>query len=69
MSIQIDWGSNPIVVRSFEENKLSMFLTFLNENGIKRHSTIMPDREISGHIFFVYEKIDEEIMKKWKEGN
>ena len=66
MSIQIDWGSNPIIVRSVEENKLSIFLNFLNKNGIKRHSIIMPDREIKGHILFIYEKIDEKVMKKWK---
>ena len=65
MSIQIDWARNPISVKSQDLERLSIFLNFLKSNGVKKHSILMPDRETSGHIFFIYENIDQNIMEKW----
>ena len=68
MSIQIDWARNPISVKSQVRSELDDFLNFLNELGIRKHSIIMPDRETKGHILFIYQKVDEEIIEKWKKG-
>ena len=68
MSIQIDWARNPISVKSQVRSELDDFLNFLNELGVRKHSIIMSDRETKGHILFIYQKLDEEIIEKWKKG-
>ena len=68
MSIQIDWARDPISVKSQVKLDLEVFLNFLNELGIRKHSIIMSDRETKGHILFIYQKVDEEIIEKWKKG-
>ena len=66
MSIQIDWARNPISVKSQIRVDLEDFLNFLNDLGFRKHSIIMSDRETKGYILFLYQKVDEEIIKKWK---
>ena len=68
MSIQIDWARDTISVKSQIKLDLENFLNFLNEFGIRKHSIIMRDRETKGYILFLYQKIDEEIIEKWKKG-
>ncbi len=69
MPIDVDWGRIPISIRSKVNCELSQFLNYLKKNGLKKHSIIMPDREHSGFIFFIYENIEEDTLEKWnKEG-
>ncbi len=67
MPINVDWGRIPISIRSDNNSELVKFLKNLNKNGLKKHSIIMPDRENGGFIFFIYEHMEESILKKWIE--
>jgi len=66
MPIHVDWGRNPISIKSLNKDELNDLLVFLRENGLKKHSIIMPDRESGGFLFFVYGKLEESFIEKWK---
>ena len=69
MPIQVDWGTVPISIKCPIKDELIQFLSFLNNNGLKKHSIIMPDRESGGFTFLIYESIRKEIVENYiKEG-
>ena len=65
MPIDVDWDRIPISIRSGSNTELSEFLNYLKKKGLKKHSIIMPDREHGGSIFFIYEKLEQNILEKW----
>ena len=66
MSIDVDWGRNPISIKSSNKEDLVNLLAFLKEKGLKKHSIIMSDRVSGGFLFFVYGKLDKNVINKWK---
>ncbi len=66
MTISVDWGRNPISIKSSNKENLTSLLAFLKKNGLKKHSIVMSDRESGGFLFFVYGKLEESMIEKWK---
>ena len=65
--IRIEWTSRPMSVHHEDEQVLTALLDHLREEGLKRHSIIMPDRANgSGFTFFIYEEIDAGWVRTWE---
>lgn len=66
MTIRVDWNANPINVWYHDRSVLDELIEFLNANGIRKHSIVMPDHHRGGFIFFVYEKLEQNLIALWE---
>ena len=67
MLVSVDWDSNPINIWHLDKPVLENLLQHLKSNGVRRHSIVMHDRERDGFLFFVYEKMDPQLILVWEQ--
>jgi hypothetical protein len=59
LSLRVDWERQPVSVHSEDAALLERLILFLrNQHNVKKRSIVMPDREVGGFLFFIYQICD-----------
>ena len=59
MPVRINWNRQPVSIHSEFKEELEQLIEFLkSRHSITKRSIVMPDRELGGYLFFVYQPCD-----------
>ena len=59
VAIWVDWDRQPVCVHGDTEHELNELVAYLRQqHNLRKRSLVMPNREVGGYLFFLYQSCD-----------